>query len=185
MPQQSNLTITDAVNSYIKLHRKLMKDFAEVSAQLVESDTPFARRNYIRHLFTLVEGETYIRKQIAIALYEACRVDFSRAELSVLYSEQYSIDKGKAKARTIFFPYDEDMRFSFEAFAKACRINYKLDCGGIGWKSFVETRRCRDRLTHPKNSDSLIVNDEDKRRTEIADKWYVKSSEDLVNTDLP
>src|SRR5215471_10614365 len=63
---------------------------------IIDQSSQFHRRNYIRTLFALIEGETFCLKSVALTIHEL-RFTFEPEEIALLREEQYSLDKkGKA-----------------------------------------------------------------------------------------
>ena len=71
-------------DNYIKLSHLLVKEFefVETSQQLI--DTISERRFLFRSFFSMVEGQNFVRKQIALDLYENRNIKFTHAELALL-----------------------------------------------------------------------------------------------------
>jgi len=56
--------------------------------------------------------------------------------------------------------------------AQACQCPYSIDKGNKTWTSFKEALRIRDRLTHPKKQEDLIISDNELRAVEKTAQWY-------------
>jgi len=179
--------LKEQTQSYIGLHKVLMQDLSEARERLAEYESPsqFARRTYIRTLFALIEGETFSRKQVALALYELGYKVFQPEEVALLREEQYYLtEQGRAKKQQLFLRTAANLRFSFETFAKACKTNYKLDSSGREWESFKNIVDCRNRITHPKRVSDLNIKDEELQHAISVADWYTKISSELVKVGV-
>src|SRR5437660_6359768 len=145
------------VESYIALHKCLVRDLADVSEQLVSSDTPLMRRIYIRLLCTTIEGETSARKQLALAIHDLGKVRLSTKDVAILHNKRFfyqNVRKKKIDKR--LYSIKGSVPFSFSIFAKACGTDYNIDYkiileieNGEILNLFHKTIDCRNRLTHP------------------------------------
>jgi hypothetical protein len=166
----------DPVDNYQALYGALMFDVEAAVHELAKADTQFNRRSYIRTVFALVEGETYLRKQYALMMHELRMVTLSDAEVALLREEQYKLNnKGEPNVQQLFLRLPENLRFSFRIDAKVHGREYKLETQGRGWESFLKAIAVRHRITHPKQFEDFEISDEDLSQVNDALKWYQKN----------
>ena len=174
----------NALDSYSELRKILAQDVLQVRTQLdADFQSQLARRNYIRTLFAMIEGDTFGRKQVALIVYEywlPSRTIFTPAVLVLLREEQYFLDDtGRAKQRELFLKIEPNLRFSLTSYGKAysslypkATINTKL-AWSVGERDvFRKLIRCRNRITHPKRACDLHITDDEVNKADAVLLWY-------------
>lgn len=58
--------MNEVFEKYKNLFSILVEDVITAEDEMRQSDTQFRRRNYIRAVFALIEGDTFRRKQTAL-----------------------------------------------------------------------------------------------------------------------
>jgi hypothetical protein len=167
---------------YSAFLESLLTDLRTATARAKDGDA-FDRRNVIRTFFTLVEGDTYYRKQLALMLHEASREttdgiqpSFTEEEVVLLRDAQAELSSnGTPRTQTKFLRLSANVRFSFDAIARAFGVNCPLDVEGPGWQAFLAALDVRHRLTHPKTVEDLDVSETDLANAITAIKWYFAS----------
>ena len=175
---------TDRVfGDYNAFYRALSDDWKESRDLLAANDTPFARRTYLRSLsfFALVDGALSAERRI-VREYLAEQENppgwlgaLTFAECVLLEEETFEIDDdGTVKARRRNFPpFKNHLRFTLQITGKYFyRKPGEVDYGGIGWQSFQIAHEIRNRITHPKNPDELLISDEELTNVKEAERWF-------------
>jgi len=166
----------DPVDNYQALFHALMLDVEAAREALAASDAQFNRRSYVRTVFSLIEGETYLRKQYALMLHELGAIKLTDAEVAILREEQYRLNsKGEPDSQPLFLRLPENLRFSFRVDAKVHGREYKLETSGRGWESFLKALAVRHRITHPKQFEDFEITDEEVARVNDTLEWYLKN----------
>lgn len=169
-----------AADQVFALYKALLDDVTNVRIELIESDTPANRRALVRLVYSFIEGHVYQMKQYAVFVHRTVRPIFSDAELALLTERTYRLnDRGQAEEHSRFLKLPHNLRFAFDAFARAHGLSSTLDVSGKGWAAFKAGRTIRDRLAHPKTVDSLDVSSEEVATVEHALDWFATSSGDL------
>jgi hypothetical protein len=137
------------------------------------------RRLYVRSTFTSIEGLTCFLKQHSlnnrlIDCYDSFKngtPDLPLRELSLLQEESYTLkDNGrpktaKAKLRTV-----PNLLFALTSFAESIGSEYSVE-KDQGYGALKDAILIRDRLTHPKDLESLTVTDDELRILKDAFGW--------------
>jgi len=132
------------------------------------------RRSFVRAFVSLVEFDTYNRKQRALFLCEHGKVRFSESELMLIREVQAEIDdKGNVKERQKFLRLIDNYRFAVRMFCKATGISFELPTNDKGWTHFKDTVALRNRITHPKKEQEIHISDESMRMVLSAYKWFM------------
>ena len=158
------------VRQSIELFEVLSNDVIQCLKKLQTEDSQFWRRVFVRAVIALIEGQNY---QLKLITLEACKhkqVSFSNADLALLKDEK-------------FVSLKDNLKFSFKTFALAFDLDYKLAIGvGDRWKSFITAIEIRNRLTHPKTVDQVLVTDKDLEEVKKAHDWFAQSITDLIGS---
>lgn len=187
--------IEEQTGRYLDFLEALTADLRAGTARAKHGDA-FDRRNLIRTFFTLVEGDTFYRKRLALmvhdttlSLAEPPHAVFSPQELMLLQDLSPELStKGTVRVSQKFLRLSDNVRFSFAAAAKAFGADFQLDVAREGWQAFRNALDVRHRLTHPKSIDDLEVTERDLLNLAVAVKWYFESLADLFGwprTALP
>jgi hypothetical protein len=129
----------------------------QAPAKREKSHNSFYRRQYVRAAAALVEGFTSMMKQSALLHAEA----FSSEEMLALREQEWLVQDGKVSVRKRFVPIKDNIRFAFNAYAKAMQAPFALDCSRSDWQDFQSLFAIRDRITHPKKHEELSIRDEE------------------------
>lgn len=95
----------------------------------------------------------------------------------MLLEGAYDIDdSGKTRSRRPFIPVKNNIRFTFDVFARAHSVTESPDYQGSGWQAFQRALQVRNRITHPKVTADLAVSDDEIRATDEAWSWFLEAS---------
>jgi hypothetical protein len=158
---------------FIALKTELLEDVSECLELTKKSRSQFDIRNLVRSSFAAIEGLTWALKVAALRGHTMGRVHFDEGELAVLSEKIFGLkDNGKVKDGFARFPLTGNLRFAFEAFARANGVQMTLDCTGDGWEDFLTAKAIRNRLMHPKNTADLTLSKEDVNILDRALSWW-------------
>ena len=165
-----------------ELFLSLANDVIIAERELDQAEPQFRRRSYVRAVFALVEGVTFVMKQFALSVHERGDITLPPAEVAPLREEQYDLDKGTPRTKQKFLKVADNLRFAFKTFAQAFRSTYTLDTTVHQWQLFSEAIDLRNRITHPKAPDDLIISDDEMRKIQEVAAWYRKVTGDLFRS---
>ena len=156
-----------------ELYEQLVKDIASCMAWIDMLDDQFARRQYVRSVFALVEALTYRIKQIVYGLYTQGDCALAPGEADLLAEVSYGIDsRGKVSRRGAKLRTVGNTRFALQMLAQHAAPGYVLNWNDNGWVSLQTALKVRHRLTHPKGLDDLNVSDKDLEVVKRGFEWY-------------
>jgi hypothetical protein len=163
------------------MEKVLTQDMLECG-RLVNSEphTDGIARSFVRTVFAMIEGTTFNLKQMALNLSAHGRGNFSKAELAMLEEVVYELgDKGEAVTQTKFMKLPTNIRFAFDAAARAFGVTYKLEVGDSGWAIFKEALIIRNRITHPKIIDDLKLSETEVQKVIDTGAWFLRCRREL------
>jgi hypothetical protein len=122
----------------------------------------FWDRMIVRSSFAYHEALAFILREWVQDDHKNGGISLNQRELDVLAEEQYEPDQtGRLQLRGARFPTANFIAFSIRMFAKACGVSDKdLECqvfGAQGWQAFRTVMKVRDRLSHPKAANALVL----------------------------
>lgn len=100
--------------------------------------------------FTHIEALVNIVAEIAIRKNKETKV-LHEAELHFLMEQKVYLKKGKIETDTSFVSIEEKIKQYPKLLAKACKDDFQLDTSKHYWSKFLEAKKIRNEITHPKN----------------------------------
>ena len=164
----------------IHLMATLWGDTRQAERALNSGDTQYARRQYVRTLFAMIEGMVFATKQLAVG---APGETLEPAETAMLQGVTYDLDEnGRSVTKTARLSLEREIRFALRMYAKSVGLAYDLDVGGRGWQALIGAKTVRDRLMHPKTPKDLEVSDTELEAAKEAGLWFRQRHSDLQET---
>ncbi|MEA2573176.1 MAG: hypothetical protein QOH93_474 [Chloroflexia bacterium] len=166
------LDILDAYTQDVKIFPRLIVP----SGIDREAMKQFAHRAIVRTVYSHIEAMAYLMKQVSLAPELSPEDLFSSAELALLREDEYFLDgNGKAQRRSARISTLNNLRFSFDTFARATKITSRLPVHEHGWQFIKEGNDIRDRITHPKQPSDLFISDEQLGRVLDGHTWFINN----------
>jgi len=135
------------------------------------------RRAYVRAVFSLVDGIISIIKKELLTEYDIGNDNtVTKRELHILKSKIRVQNKvGIVTERRFFAPLAENVKVTITLFAYFSLVEHYLDEDSRGWKGFIEAINIRNRITHPKSAEALVISDQDLRIVDAAQAWFIRN----------
>ncbi len=148
------------------------RDLDQASKILEENDSQYIRRIYLRSLFTFIEGNSFRLRQMALAAHNNRAQCFSNEEIMMLEEKDIDIkDNGDLNIKTKYIGFAENIRFSQNSYIKAIGGD-QPDYTANGWAQLKKALVLRNRITHPRSKDDLIISDDELKVIHEAKEWY-------------
>ena len=167
--------MSDLDAMYVTLHKDMI--FCQ---QRQQEDKVIWRRMYVRASFAFIEAFSFYLKQHAfnqtlVAVYDSFKQGSGHIpsrDLALLNDESYCLsDKGEAKIEKAKLRTIPNLLFALSSFAKSIGSDYVAMKDDAGYESLTMAIKIRDKLTHPKDVQSLEVTDEQVRIVTTAIEW--------------
>jgi hypothetical protein len=153
----------------------LLQDAEEAETNLdANPESQFARRTYIRSIFSALEGTVWLLKTACLAAVDATGKQlFTPAELALLREESYELrSNGEIKVSAKFLKLPDNIRFIYKFINKRFNSNIDTGSGGKKWEQFLISLEIRNRITHPKNTTAFIISDEETEICKGTSQWF-------------
>ena len=141
--------------------------------QIDGENSAFWRRTYIRTAFSYIEAMNELLREKA---YNATCVVTHRginiSRLELLSNKTYRIKKnGQLEEDELRMPFINYTAFILRSLAEESGIAVTF-FGDHGWGCFQQAVAIRNRLTHPKQDEDIMVSDDDIKIMYEALRWY-------------
>jgi hypothetical protein len=167
------LDIVKVAGADISLSLKMVK----------KNQKQFWRRTFIRSLFAGIEGINHRINNVSILLANIKKIKLSHAEIAMLKEEIYALnEKGEAISTKSKLRTKDNLCFTLKTFAHVSNTTFKIEKNSKEWSSFNEALKIRDRLTHPKSTNDLIISDVELEAVEKTFMWYFASIIAILNS---
>jgi hypothetical protein len=134
----------------------------------------FARRVYVRSIFSGIEGTLFLLKTVCLNAKTNNELrKISIAEYIVLKEEAYELNNnGEPLVQDKFFRLPENLKFTFRIINKLFNAKIDLNLKGNHWNEFLSAIKVRNRITHPKKVDSLLITDSEIEMCKNSSLWF-------------
>lgn len=166
------MTRAEAVAQLKAVWAILNADLEAALAYGRQADTPYAERALVRAHFALVEGLSYQLRQVTIASLEGTAL-LTPSELTLLREERHVVDdKGHPKTSEQYLPFPQSLLFSIRCYVKNHGADFQAKTTDGGWAAMRKATAIRNRVTHPKSAQSLVLSDDDRNVFIDASAWW-------------
>ena len=150
---------------------QMAADMHAVSCAVSRGPHEYLRRVYVRTLFATIEADVFQRKQLALLGHGKTHT-FDSSELAVLRELQFNVQhSGEIVESPKYIPLPANYRLSFKLAAKVIGSRFQLDCSRQEWQDFVYCVGVRNRITHPKTAQDIVVTVQDLKRARSVADW--------------
>jgi hypothetical protein len=172
----------DLGRHYSQLHTDAEMSLSRVKDESGRYSEQYLIRQYVRAVFAMIEGVSYVMKQAAKSFNTKI---FSAAELAMLSEESYDLnEKGEAYKVKKYQKLKGNIQFAFAMYAKSIGVIYTLNVQEKGWDSLMRSIKVRDRLMHPKKPGDLDVTDTEFKDVVAAHRWFFQKYAELTELSM-
>lgn len=165
------------------LYLGLQSDASISREQISPLRSGFADRSYVRTVFAMFEGVGYATRQYILAQAAAGRYQISTQECDLLSEQTYVLgSKGNIKNKENFLQFLPGFRLTINILGRCLgRENYVASAFGHHfYESFQEGIAIRNRVTHPKLIQEIMLSSEEIETVMRAEKWFNSLVADLL-----
>lgn len=170
------------------LLRPLFEDVCDCEDLLFKLDTQFARRVFVRSGFAFIEGFLYWLKEsiqrwlIADASHG---LDFEMTRYHLLLDNTFKPDrKGRLRSEPNRIPFKNYCAFILRTAAECSGYDPERLFSDNGWQDIMKSLRVRHRLTHPKNPEEMIVEENELITLGKAIVWLYNCTGNIVDSAI-
>ena len=167
----------DVLKDWKKTTKTLFADVCRAAEEVDRCGDGYTRRNYVRSVFAAIEGITHGMKRVTLQVWKLRQSRLDSDELGKLMEVKFD-SQGRSRKR--FLPFGDNIKFTFEAFAKVHGVAESVNYTGKGWAALLSAAEIRHRLMHPKSADDLEISDAEMVSVRTAAAWYFPVRNQLV-----
>jgi hypothetical protein len=143
------------------------------------------RRQFVRSVYAFYDGSSYAIKQVSLQRVHELKLDIKPGEMQMLREYEVHLDsQGRVKERPARINTISNIRFSLEVYARIHGVPCPVSWGDSGWGDLQAGITIRDRLTHPKKAEHLVVSDEEILQVMRAVLWFTVSLKKVMAAAL-
>jgi len=153
--------------------------FSKLSKELDSNDPnhaakfQFLARTVLKGHLALIEAMMFQLKQVILSMGDDKLFNqLEPVEVLALKDQSYEVQSnGKTKLRPKHHKFQANLTFTFAIFSKTLAPEYKMNKVN-GWSDLLDVVEIRNRMTHPKNSESLVVSRDEWEKLIRAATWF-------------
>jgi len=161
----------------------LIQEISRIREKTIEEPENHCwRRVYIRSVFSMIDSICFRLKAEILDARKGLleKNKFSPGEISMLKEQAYEVNnKGKVTKRKIYLKSEKNFKFAFCTAAKLTK-GFNLDVSGVGWKSFTDAVKIRNRVTHPKSISDFSILKKDLSTVNRTFKWVLATYNEYI-----
>lgn len=143
--------------------------------QLSPLRSGFEDRTYVRAVFAMFEGVGYVTRQYILAQAAAGRYQISTQERDLLSEQTFVLDgKGNIKTKESFLQFLPGFRLTINILGRCLgREMYVANAfGHHTYESFQDGIAIRNRVTHPKLTQEMMLSRDEIETVKKAENWF-------------
>ena len=158
---------------FLDMRKTLLDDVQALLIQLNGDDKQVLRRAVYRAMFAYIERMVFLLKQ-EVMLFRKPEGWEPQGKERWLLTETKEIPTSGGAVVTVGYhvPLSRSVLYTFQKYAYIHWFDFEVDTRNLGWKHLLEAVRIRNRVTHPKCSQDLIVTDEEVQRLTDGVTWF-------------
>jgi len=158
---------------FLDMRKTLLDDVQALLIQLNGDDKQVLRRAVYRAMFAYIEGMVFLLKQ-EVMLFRKPEGWEPQGKERWLLTEKKEIPTSGGAVVTVGYhvPLSRSVPYTFRKYACMHWFDFEVDTRNLGWKCLLEAVRVRNRVTHPKCSQDLIVADEEVQLLTDGVAWF-------------
>jgi hypothetical protein len=181
-----NFDIEDIDLGFIwgKLHNELIGIGKQIEQ---EEDRSELKRNYITTFFSIVESISYSTRQILLLYNKYNQIELSSEEIYLLKEKSIEIkSNGTIRTKERYFAFESLFKFTYLTYSKHFNKGslYKDLINDNRYNSFKDALEIRNRITHPKDPQSIIISKVEFDKICEAHDWYHNFLIEILEGDV-
>jgi hypothetical protein len=165
---------------FLRLFDIFVQELTVFNKQIKNFGDQTWRRAYTRSLFSMIETLIYRLKEDIYNLLESEGSDISSEIEGKLKGQIIKRNKqGQIKIRRCYQSLLNSIEYAYSHYAYMHYIDYKIDKNSPGWQWFLKSLKIRNRITHPKETADLEINNDELIIIQSAGKWFLETLNDL------
>lgn len=139
------------------------------------SNTAAERRNLLRTIISAAEGASWVYRIHVLAM--AKEFDAATPQMEMAFAEaSFAVSaRGDIVEQPRYIPLTAMIRLATKVAQTFCP-DLKVDFSNAGWQKLKNAISARNRITHPKKTDDLILSDAEMEDAKVGFFWFLDMS---------
>lgn len=161
----------------------LAADIEHALYQAEASNTASDHRNALRTIISAMEGAAWIYRMHILSV--ARGIDMSTPRMEFAFSETllFVSEQGEIREQQRFISTTAMIRLATKTAQEMCP-GLKVNFMNVGWQKLKDSIRLRNRITHPKNLEDLIIARRDLDDAKAGFDWFLAIVVDVMEVTL-
>jgi hypothetical protein len=167
--------LNEARSELCALYLGLKSDVDQCKDNLSDKHTGIWDRLYTRTLFSMVEGVSFRTRQYITSAVDAGLYCLDSPSLKILCESTYKLDSsGKIIEKDENLVFLPGFKFTFKTFGKCLEMEKFVEqaFSDNGFNNFKKSVEIRNRLTHSKRTQDMMVSGSELKLIESAEEWF-------------
>lgn len=165
---------------FLRLFDIFVQELAVFNEQIKVFGDQTWHRAYTRTLFSMIETLTYRLKEDIYNLLESEGEEITSELQGKLKGQIIKRNKqGQLQIKPCYQSLPNSIEYAFAHYACMHSIDYKIDKNSPGWQWLINSLKIRNRITHPKETADLEINNDELVIIQSAGKWFLETLNDL------
>ena len=160
-------------NDLLGLMLESGEDIAQCFKQVRENDSQFWRRTLYRTSFSHFEGIMNGLKQVIYHTAPEAGLTLNpEVKLFLLDATPSLKNNGQVTTKKYFFSFEQTLKSIVYTYIELFSPKFKINYSGNEWQQFKNAILTRNRLTHPRTDDDLIISDKELEYIKNSTEWF-------------
>lgn len=174
-PHFDPVAFGQAADDFKSVYRALEADLLRSAGYAANNHgDQFHRRALVRALFAHVEATLFHMKRLTLLGDTYFLTDnLTDVEKAALSETSFDVTRaGKVREQDRGIPLRSNLRLAFRYYCRLFVPNWSPDIQAPGWKDLLTAIGIRNRVTHPKTTESIHITDEEYATVTSAQAWW-------------
>lgn len=164
--------LTHELDNFLDMNQILRDDIQRNLSQ--NENDQFWRRNFVRSSWSMIEGLVSALKTFTLKGADLGHVSVDAKTREILEERKFEAQPNGTYTCLDVYPRTmQNIKDALKIAASVLDLSWKPDFGGEGWQSLDRSFDKRNKITHPKRVEDLIVMDNNLRDTKTGLGWFI------------
>lgn len=167
--------MNDKRSELCALYLVLKSDVDQCKENLSDTHTGFWDRTYTKTTFSMIEGVSFRVRQYIVAAATSSIYTIDSPSLNFLNELTYKLDKnGKIEEKNEYLIFLPGFKFTFKTWGNCLNMEDFVEkaFSHNGFSDFKKSVEIRNRLTHPKTTQEMLVSETELKIIKSAEQWF-------------
>jgi hypothetical protein len=176
MKTDFNIEFRQVNREFLDMRATLVNDVRTLLDRLTDKDKQVLRRTVYRAMFAYIEGLVSVLKKEMLLFRKQEGWSPQGKKMQFLTERRETTNRsGQTVTVAYFAPLSRSIPYIFQCYADIHWFEFEVDRTNYGWRCLLEAVNKRNRITHPKCSQDLVVTNAEIRLLIDGAAWFDNS----------